>query len=148
MTASLYETDYYAWTLRQAELLRGGNLAAADLQHLAEEIEDMGRNLKRELESRLKVLLAHLLKWQYQPGYRGNSWRYSIEEQRNELSDHLQDNPSLRAKLPEALARGYRNALMLAARETGLTKDRFPPGCPWTLEQVLDPDFWPEDEAV
>ncbi len=147
MTASLYETDYYAWTLRQAELLRGGNLAEADLQHLAEEIEDMGRNLKRELESRLKVLLAHLLKWQYQPGYRGNSWRYSIEEQRNELSDHLHDNPSLRAKLPEALARGYRNALTLAAREIGLTKDRFPPECPWTLEQVLDSDFWPEDAA-
>jgi hypothetical protein len=148
MTESLYEADYYAWTLRQAELLRDGNLAEADLQHLAEEIEDMGRSLKRELESRLKVLLAHLHKWQYQPGYRGNSWRYSIEEQRNELSDHLQDNPSLRAKLPEALARGYRNALTLAARETGLTKDRFPSGCPWTLEQVLDPDFWPEDEAV
>ena len=147
MTASLYETDYYAWTLRQTELLRGGNLAEADLQHLAEEIEDMGRNLRRELESRLKVLLAHLLKWQYQPGYRGNSWRYSIEEQRNELADHLHDNPSLRVKLPEALARSYRNALTLAARETGLAKDSFSSVCPWTLEQVLDPDFWPENAA-
>ncbi|MEE2715867.1 MAG: DUF29 domain-containing protein [SAR324 cluster bacterium] len=126
MGGPLYDTDFYGWTNQQSALLRSGNLAEADLDNLAEEIEDMGKNLRRELESRLKVLFIHLLKWQYQPGYRGNNWRYSIEEQRTELADHLQDNPSLRAKLPEAVERGYKYAVTGAAKETGLPKSTFP----------------------
>lgn len=107
MGESLYETDFYGWTRQQAELLRAGKLAQSDVGNIAEEIEDMGKNLRRELESRLKILFIHLLKWQYQPGYRGNSWRYSIEEQRAELTDHIDDNPSLKARLPQAMQRGY-----------------------------------------
>jgi len=126
MGGPLYDTDFYGWTNQQSALLRSGNLAEADLDNLAEEIEDMGKNLRRELESRLKVLFIHLPKWQYQPGYRGNNWRYSIEEQRTELADHLQDNPSLRAKLPEAVERGYKYAVTGAAKETGLPKSTFP----------------------
>lgn len=89
MRESLYDIDFYGWTNQQAELLRTGKIAEADIKNIAEEIEDMGKNLKRELENRLKILFIHLLKWQYQPGYRGNSWRYSIEEQRAELADHI-----------------------------------------------------------
>ncbi len=144
MANQLYESDFYGWTHQQALLLRSKNFTAADMENIAEEIEDMGKNLKRELESRLKILFMHLLKWQYQPGYRGNSWRYSIEEQRNELADHIADNPSLKHKLPEAIERGYKYAVTAAAKETGLDKKTFPESCPWTFEQAMDDDFWPE----
>lgn len=125
-------------------IAKNRKIAEADLKNIAEEIEDMGKNLKRELESRLKILFIHLLKWQYQPGYRGNSWRYSIEEQRAELADHIADNPSLKHKLLEAIERGYKYALTGAAKETGLSKSTFPQSCPWTFEQVMDNEFWPQ----
>ncbi len=92
--SQLYEHDFYAWANEQASLLRAGRLSEADIEHIAEEIDSMGRSEKRELVSRLKVLLAHLLKWQHQPGNRGNSWRLTIEEQWREVVDHLADNPA------------------------------------------------------
>jgi hypothetical protein len=141
---SLHEQDFYAWTQQQSELLRAGKLSEADILSIAEEIEDMGRHQKRELESRLKVLFMHLLKWHYQPGYRGNSWRYSLEEQRAELRDHLSDNPSLKHKLPEAIERGYKYAIMGAAKETGLPKSTFPASCPWSFEQAMDDECFPD----
>jgi len=144
MSKILYDIDFYRWTCQQTELLRAGRFAEADISHIAEEIEDMGKSLKRELESRLKVLFIHLLKWQYQPGYQGNSWRYSIEEQRAELTDHIKDNPSLKHKLPEAIERGYKYAITGAAKETGLPKKTFPDACPWSFEQAMDNEFWPE----
>ena len=93
----LYEQDFYAWANEQAALLRSGRVSDADLEHIAEEIESMGRSEKRELISRLKLLLAHLLKWQFQPTLRGNSWRLTIEEQRRDVAEHLADNPSLKS---------------------------------------------------
>ena len=88
--------DFYAWTQQQAtELLRTRKLDCADLDNIAEEIESMGRSEKRELTSRLAVLLLHLLKWQHQPAFRGNSWRLTIKTQRNAVIRHLRDNPSL-----------------------------------------------------
>src|SRR5271168_5304601 len=93
--ATLYDTDFYAWANEQAALLRAGRLSEADIQNIAEEIESMGRSEKRELVSRLAVLFQHLLKWRYQPGFRGNSWRLTIEDQRQEVSDHLSENLSL-----------------------------------------------------
>jgi len=144
MDNPLYDTDFYGWTQQQAALLRTGKLAQSDINNIAEEIEDMGKNLKRELESRLKILFIHLLKWQYQPGYRGNSWRYSIEEQRTELADHMNDNPSLKSKLPEAMQRGYKYAVSGAAKETGLSKTTFPAICPWSFEQTMDNRFFPD----
>ena len=111
MAAPQYETDFYGWTNQQATLLRAGKLLDADIAHIAEEIEDMGKNLKRELVSRLEILFIHLLKWQYQPGHHGNSWRYTIDEQRAKLVDYLEDNPSLKSQLPEAVERGYRYAV-------------------------------------
>jgi hypothetical protein len=147
MSNSLYDRDFYAWANEQAALLRAGRLAEADLENIAEEIESMGRSEKRELVSRLKVLLIHLLKWRFQPTRRGNSWRLSIEEQRREVADHLADNPSLQAKLPDALGSAYTTAVLAAARETGLDRNTFPSACPWTYDQIMDAAFWPEETA-
>lgn len=147
MSASLYETDFYAWANEQAALLRAGKLSAADIGHIAEEIESMGRSEKRELVSRLTVLFLHLLKWRFQATLRGNSWRLSIANARDQLADHLADNPSLKAKLPEATASAYRYARREASAETGLPETTFPESCPWSFEQIKDEGFWPEDAA-
>jgi hypothetical protein len=139
----LYDRDFFAWSQQQAELLRAGKLAQADIEHIVEEIDSMGRAEKRELISRLSVLLLHLLKWRSQPEKRGPSWEASIRVQRNRLADHLDDNPSLRPTLPRALASAYRDAALEAVAETGLAGTTFPEVCPWTVEQVLDGGFWP-----
>lgn len=140
---TLYDRDFYAWANEQAALLRAGKLSAADIEHIAEEIESMGRSEMRELVSRLAVALMHLLKWQYQPGGRGNSWRLTIEEQRNQLVRHLRYNPSLKSRVAEAIEDSYRDAILAAARETNLDRKAFPAVCPWTFEQITDEDFWP-----
>jgi hypothetical protein len=139
----LYDSDFFAWSREQAELLRAGKLAQADIEHIAEEIDSMGRTEKRELISRLEVLLLHLLKWRYQPGKRGSSWETSIRVQRYSIEDHLGDNPSLKPLLPQALGSAYRKAALEATAETGLSEATFPEACPWTVEQVLDGGFWP-----
>ena len=115
MKNSLYDRDFYAWANEQAALLRAGQLAEADIENIAEEIETMGRSEKRELVNRLTVLLLHLLKWQFQPSLHGNSWRLTIEEQRYRLEDHLKDNPSLKVQLGQAMRDAYRLALIEAA---------------------------------
>jgi hypothetical protein len=139
----LYDRDFYAWSREQAELLRTGKLAEADIEHIAEEIDSMGRAEKRELVSRLSVLLLHLLKWRYQPGKRGPSWEASVRVERNRIVDHLGDNPSLRPLLCQALASAYRDAALEAVAETGMPGSTFPETCPWAVEDVLDDGFWP-----
>ncbi len=140
---SLYDTDFYAWANTQAALLRSGRLAGADVEHIASEIESMGRSEKRELLSRLALLLMHLLKWQVQPTLRDNAWRATIKGQRREIARHLADNPSLSARLPEVLADAYGDAVLLAARESGLAESAFPVANPWTLGEIMDDGFWP-----
>jgi hypothetical protein len=135
--SDLYERDFYAWANEQASLLRSGNLSAADIANIAEEIETLGRSEKRELRSRLAVLLLHLLKWRFQPGRRSRSWEISIANARNELDEHLADNPSLKATLPEAMGSAYRRARLDAEQETGLPAKTFPADCPWTFEQAM-----------
>lgn len=144
MEQPLYDRDFYAWANEQAALLRAGKLDVADIAHIAEEIESMGRSEKRELVNRLAVLLLHLLKWRFQPGLRGNSWRLSVKEQRYRLASHMADNPSLKSKLDDAVADAYRLALVDAERETGLSESTFPAACPWSYAQMIDHDFWPQ----
>jgi hypothetical protein len=139
-----YDKDFYGWAIEQAALLREGRLGEIDVAHVAEEIEDLGRGEKRELTSRLTVLLSHLLKWQLQPDRRGRSWRLTIAEQRDSVLDHLDDNPSLRGQLPEILARAWRAGLRGVQSETDLDLDAFPRANPWTIEQILDEEFFPE----
>jgi hypothetical protein len=140
---SLHDSDFYAWSLEQAALLREGRVAEADLAAIAEEIESMGKTEKRELVSRLTVLLLHLLKWRYQPAKRGPSWRLSIANARDEIADLLADNPSLKSVLDEVLASAYRYARRKAAIETELEEEAFPAQCQWSFGQALDDAFWP-----
>jgi hypothetical protein len=142
--ATLYDTDFYAWANEQAALLRAGRLSEADVENIAEEIESMGRSERSELVNRLAVLLIHLLKWRYQPGLRGRSWGLTIEEQRDALQDHLADNPSLKSQLDELVARAYRRARINAERETHLPRTTFPSTCPFTFDEAMNPDFWPD----
>jgi hypothetical protein len=141
---ALYDRDFYAWANEQAALLRAGRLDQADIANIAEEIESIGRSEKRDLVNRLEAVLLHLLKWQFQPGLRGNSRRLSIREQRFRLENHLADNPSLRARLDEAMQEAYRLAVIGAERETGLAGSAFPARLAYSFEQAMDPEFWPE----
>ncbi len=142
--ASKYETDFYGWANEQADLLRTRRLNEADLDNIAEEIESMGRSEKRELVNRLAVLLAHLLKWQFQPGSRSNSWRLTVIEQRKRLAGHMKDNPSLKPMLPEAIETAFDLARLTAQRETGLPEGIFPPTCPYSFDQIADEHYCPE----
>ena len=142
--AKLYDRDFYAWTREQAALLREGRFAEADVANIVEEIETMGRSEKRELLSRLVVLLAHLAKWKFQPALQSRSWRLTITAQRDDAATLLADNPSLRPLLPELHAQAWRRAAIEAERETGLDAATFPADCPWSVEQSFDADFWPK----
>jgi hypothetical protein len=141
--ATLYDTDFYAWANEQAALLRAGRLSEADVENIAEEIESMGRSERRQLISRLTVLLVHLMKWQYQPALRSNSWHRTIEQQRLHLDEHLAENPSLKSLLGEAMATAYKHARVDAEHETGLLRKSFPISSPFTFEEAMNPDFWP-----
>jgi len=142
--AQLYETDFYGWIQHQADSLRVRSLSNLDYDHLIEEIESMGKSLQRELTSRFEVLFSHLLKWQFQPKFKGASWELTIDEQRAKIAELLEDNPSLRSKLNDAIARGYQHGKRAATKETGIDQSTFPARCPWSFEQAIDPDFWPE----
>ena len=142
--SALYDQDFYAWSNQQAALLRAGQLQQADIAHIAEEIESMGKSEKRELISRLTVLLLHLVKWRFQPANRGRSWRLSVEGQRLDIEDLLQDNPSLRPIVAESIGHAWRRALIEAEKETGLEASTFPAICPWEADRLLNDDFWPE----
>jgi hypothetical protein len=142
--ARRYETDFHGWAVEQAALLRAGRLTELDSANLAEEVEVMGRGERRELTSRLGVLLVHLLKWRAQPGLRSTTWLLTIREQRRKLDRHLRDTPSLCANLPQSIDDGFGDALLAAQRETGLPGTAFPLTCPWTEEQILDPAYLPD----
>jgi len=139
-----YETDFYTWAMEQAAAIRAGHYSQLDIENIAEELESMGRSEKRALNSRLSVLLAHLLKWQYQPARRGNSWQLTIEGQRNHVIDLLDDNPGLKNQLDAILAHAYKQARIQASQETGIDKQHFPTLCPWEFSQIMNEDFYPQ----
>jgi Domain of unknown function DUF29 len=141
--SDVHQTDFYAWAMEQAALLRARRFDSADIENIAEEIESMGRWEKRELVNRLALLLLHLLKWQFQPGFRSPSWSSTIREQRIRLRSHLNDNPSLKAKLDESFKEAYELAVIGAARETGLPESAFPKTAPHRFEEAADGAFWP-----
>ncbi len=143
-TPATYETDFYLWTQQQAALLRQGQLQAVDVANLAEEIESMGKSDRRTLGSHLRSVLLHLLKWRYQPERRGASWESSIRNGRDEVEAILADSPSLVPQLPTLLETEYRRSRRNAVSETGLPAMTFPEACPFTVEQILDPDYWPD----
>ena len=140
-----YEEDFVRWLEHQAELLRQGRVHELDLGNLAEEVESIGRSDKREVQNRLAVLLAHLLKYQFQTKRRSRSWVSTIGEQRRQLELVFKDSPSLlKSYAPEIFEDAYRYARRKASDETGLLVNRFPETSPYTLAQILDEDFLPE----
>jgi len=144
MTNSLHEQDFYAWTKQQADILKSGIFVNLDVRYLTEELESMGAGEKRELIHRLSLLLGHLLKWVYQPERRGNSWLATIEEQRLEVIDLIQDNPSLKYQTEQQFEKAYTKAVLFAVKETDLPKNTFPNESPFTFEQTLDRAYLPE----
>jgi len=139
-----YQTDIIAWANEQAALLRAGNLSALDIEHIAEEIEDVGKSEQRELASRMSVLLAHLLKWQFQPDRRGTSWQRTIKEQRRAIASHIRETHSLKATLDNHnwFEGVWADAIAKSIAETGL--DVFPEDCAWSVAQILAQDFFPD----
>lgn len=139
-----YEADIVAWASEQARLLRAGRFDLLDIEHIAEEIEDVGKSEQRELANRMAVLLAHLLKWQYQPERQGNSWARTIREQRRGVLNRLDETPSLKGKLNDSRWWDgvWADAVAQATSETGI--DTLPEICPWALAEVLGQDWLPE----
>ena len=138
-----YDTDFYQWTQQQADLLRQGALSALDRENLAEEIESMGKSGQRAVESYLRNILLHLLKWQYQPERRSNSWRLSIRDGRHQVAKRLRESPSLKPKIADMVTDEYPLVREYAANETGLPLVTFPEQCPLTVEEIAG-DYWPE----
>ncbi len=139
--------DYYAWTQETIEKLRQGRLNEVNIDDLIEELEDMASSDRNEVENRSVVLLAHLLKWQYQPERQGRSWRATIKEQRYRITRRLSKSPSLKPKFEEMINEAYPSAVQSAVRETDLDEDTFPPTFEktgWRWEQVLDSEFYPD----
>jgi Domain of unknown function DUF29 len=138
---NLYETDFYAWTLEQSQLLRQGKWQALDIENLVEEIESLGKQQRQELRNRLGILIGHLLKWDYQSNRRSKSWKATIREQRQEVLRVMKENPSLQPYLPEAIADAYDTGRAIAVRETPLDYKDLPSECPYMVEQILDLSF-------
>jgi len=149
--ATEYERDFDAWIQQHIALLKQGRVNEIDVDHLIEELEDMSKSDKRELTSRFKILIAHLLKWQFQlyqlsnyrESWQGGSWQATIVEQRSEIVDQLEQSPSLKRQLSESVMKAYPKAIEIAVDETGLPKSTFPETCPYTIEQLLDRKFYP-----
>ncbi len=149
--ADLYTKDYSAWTSQTAQLLRARQFTKLDIEHLLEELEGMGSSERRELENRFRVLLAHLLKWQFQyqnlsskwQEFDGRSWNRTIKEQRRQLIRLMQRNPGLKTLVPSVILTAYQDAREDAADESNLPLEIFPAGCPYSQTQILNKDFYP-----
>jgi hypothetical protein len=144
---SLYESDFFTWTQEQARLLRERRFDDLDLENLVDEVESVGRSDKHEIRRRLKVLLTHLLKWKFQPRFRGISWRRTIREQREAIAEIIEASPSLRAYPFQVMRSAYAGATVSASEETGLAIGIFPHECPFSVDEALDLEFFPEDPA-
>ncbi|MFH1113863.1 MAG: DUF29 domain-containing protein [Pseudomonadota bacterium] len=143
METVTHDQDFSEWAKRNAELIRQGRLSEIDAEHIAEELENMGKSQRRELVSRLAVLLAHLLKWRYQPDGRTNSWVGTIVTQRTEILLLLEESPSLKHDMDSSIEKAYRFARDRAAREMGVGRNTFLESCPYSFDQIVDEDFWP-----
>jgi hypothetical protein len=139
-----YDTDVVAWANEQAALLRSGRFSELDIEHIADEVEDVGKSEQRELVSRMAILLAHLIKWKFQPALQCRSWLNTIKTQRILIKKRLTKMPSLQPMLhdPEWIEEMWADGSMLAQKETGLSD--FPETCIWSTEQIMDAEFLPE----
>jgi Domain of unknown function DUF29 len=139
-----HDEDFYGWAVHTAQLLKDRKMSQVDFDGLIEELEEMGISNKHALISRLAQLVFHLLKWQYQPDFRGRSWEGSIEGQREEIGLLLKDSPSLKSKIDECLSAAYKKSKSLIKQETPIDLKVLPAQCPYTFEQVINDDFYPQ----
>ena len=146
-SSSLYDTDVVRWTQTQAAALRAKDWAALDVAHLAEEVEDLRKTERKAVRSQLRRLTSHLLKWAYQPARRSDSWQDTIMDARRLVADWLEDDGTLTRELPDLFAWAYPRARREAAKDTRLPLATFPEACRWSLAQVLDEEFLPEEDA-
>jgi len=142
-TLTSIDDDFALWAAEQGALIRSGRFDRVDLENVAEELESLGRGDKYQIDHRMEVLLAHLLKWQFQPEERSNSWKATLFEQRTRIGRLIEDSPSLKVRPGEMLRGSYIIGRYEAIRETKLPETIFPETCPYTIEQILDPDFLP-----
>jgi hypothetical protein len=148
MPSARYDTDFYTWTQMQAEALRHKEWAALDVDHLAEEIADVGQSIEHAIESHLERLLLHLLKWRYDPAPEPRrGWRLTIRHARREIHKYLRRNPGLQHYPARYLAEAYAVAREDAPDETELPSETFPEACPWSIDLILSPDYFPEEGA-
>jgi hypothetical protein len=143
-TIDLYETDLFSWAQHNAALLRDGRLSEIDVEHIAEELEDMGKSEQRALASHIRILLLHLLKWKFQPDLRGASWELSISNSRDAIHDILADSPSLQPGFPALVEKMYPRARKAARIEAGLADSLLPEECPFSADEVLAEGFQPD----
>jgi hypothetical protein len=140
------DNDFALWAAEQAALVRAGKLDRADLENIAGELEYLGNSQQHEIDSRLNVLIAHLLKWQSQPRRRSNSWKATLLEQRTQIARIIRRSPSLKGHPGSVLEEEYRIGRLKASGDTGLPEAKFPESCPYAIEQILDPSFFPAAE--
>ncbi|MES0337938.1 MAG: DUF29 domain-containing protein [Candidatus Magnetobacterium sp. LHC-1] len=140
----LYEVDFYQWAFHNADLLRQGRFSEIDLENIIEELESMARRDRRELFNRLAVLIMHLLKWQYQPSRRSESWSTTIGNQRTEIDSLLADSPSLKYNIEPVIVKGFIEAKRKFEVETGINARVLPETCPYTFEQLMARGFLPQ----
>jgi hypothetical protein len=138
-----YEEGFVLWAGRQAALIRARQLDLVDWDNVAAEIESSGIGDRRELGSRLEVLMMQLLKWQFQPMHRSRSWRSTIRNQRGRIERVLKQSPSLRREVAELSREEYAVAREAASAETGFALRTFPKSLPCTPGQLLDEEFFP-----
>lgn len=147
MKSSSYDTDYYQWTRQQIALLASHQFDKLDIVHLTEELGDMGNSARNEIESRFTVLLAHLLKLEFQPEQQARGWFGSIREQRLRIAKVIKKDASLQSYPLLVMEECYQDALKIAMDNTGLPRERFPSACPYTVEDALDEDFFPQPRS-
>ena len=140
-----YEEDYNLWTEQMVDLLRARRFEELDIDNLLDELESMSKRDKREILSRLKLILMHVLKWNYQPDQQSASWEKKIRKNREEIAQILQDSPSLKSYVETVLDQAYASARKNAASETGLLIDEFPENCPFAIAEILNEDFLPAE---
>lgn len=139
------EYDPYGWAVQTAQLLRDGKMSEVDFDGIVEELDEMGGSQENQLISRLAQLIFHLLKWQFQPDFRGRSWRGTIKEQRKRAGILIKKNPGLKSKILDSIVDAYDIALSLTEKETPLDMKLFPETCPYTFEQIMNETFFPEN---
>ena len=139
-----HNKDFYGWALHTAQLIKDKKMDQIDTDSLIEELEDMGGSNENQLINRFAILIAHLLKWEYQPTIRSRSWEATIEEQRNKINRLIRKNPSLKPKILEAIEEGFLDSRSIIKKDTPLDLSILPKICPYTFDQLVSDLFYPQ----